>query len=377
MTLTKSKAIVLGRSTGKNRCDSARAEPPAERLVGTLRSKLRSAKGGGFMKRPLLICWSTLTVMLLAAIPSIASAQPQAFPTKPVRIVIPYPPAGSNDTLGRAVSHRLSEIWRQPVVVENRPGGGTTLGTEYVARAAPDGYTLLFSDSTVYVISPHLYSKLSYNVLTDFAPITVLFHSSLVLAMSNAVPAKTFGEFLAYVRANPGKLSYGSWGYGSIPHVAIEKLKQMARIDLLHVPYKGGSQALTDMIAGRVALLLGNYAFWEAHEKAGKLKIIVAVTEKRLAVRPDLPTATEADVPGYVMDNWYALVAPAGTPVPVLDRIHADALKVVRDPGFAEKFLKPQTLEVAGNSREEFAAMLKAEYAYWGQLVRESGAKVE
>lgn len=329
------------------------------------------------MKRLLLICWSALAAMLLATTPSISSAQAQAFPTKPVKLVIPYPPAGSNDTLGRGVAHRLSEMWGQPVVVENRPGGGTTIGAEYAARAAPDGYTLLFSDSTVYVISPHLYSKRSFNVLTDFAPITVLFHASLVLAMSNAVPAKNFGEFLAYARANPGKLSYGSWGYGSIPHVAIEKLKQMAGIDLLHVPYKGGSQALTDMIAGRVALLMGNYAFWEAHEKAGKLKIIVAITGKRLAVRPDLPTATESDVPGYVMGNWYALVAPAGTPPPVLDKIHVDAVKVVRDPGFAEKFLKPQTLEAAGNSREEFAAMLKAEYAYWGQLVKESGAKVE
>ena len=329
------------------------------------------------MKRLLFIGGSTLTALLFAVMPAFTSAQTGVFPTRLVKIVVPYTSAGSNDTLGRAVAHRLSEIWAQPVVIENRPGAGTTIGADYVAKAAPDGYTLLFSDWTTYVISPHLYSKLSYNVLTDFAPITVLFHSSLVLAMSNAVPAKDFKEFLAYVKANPGKLSYGSWGYGSHPHVAIEKLKLMAGIDLLHVPYKGGSPALTDLIAGRVALLLGNYAFWSPHEKTGKLKIIAAITEKRVAARADLPTVTESGVPGYSVTNSYAMVAPAGTPDHVLDKIHADVTAILRDPAFGEKFMKPMTLEPGGYSRKESAAMLKAEYAHWGQLVRESGAKIE
>lgn len=329
------------------------------------------------MKKRSLISICLLATVSAAPMFAITGAQAQTFPTKLVKVVVPYPPAGTTDVLARGVTQRLSELWGQSVIVDNRPGAGTTIGAEYAAKAAPDGHTLLFSDSTTYVISPHLYSKLNYNVITDFAPIVDLFHSSLVLVMSNAVPANNFAEFLAYARANPGKLSYGSWGYGSNAHVGLEKLKQMAKMDLLHVPYKGGSPALTDLIAGRVALLLGNYAFWEQHEKAGKLKVIAAITKTRLAVRPDLPTVSESGVPGYSLSNWYVFAAPASTPSALLDRIHSDVVKIVRDPVFNEKFLKPQTLEPDGHSRQEVAAMLKAEYAYWGQLVRESGAKVD
>ena len=327
------------------------------------------------MKKPMLIGATVLAiaVQLFAA----ADAGAQAYPTRLVKVVVPYAAGGATDAAASGVTQRLSEIWVQPVVVENRPGAGTTMGAEYVAKAPADGYTLLFSDHPTYVITPHLYSKLNYNALADFAPITVVFHSSPVLAMSNAVPARDFREFLAYARANPGKLSYGSFGYGSNPHVAIEKLKQVAGIDLVHVPYKGGGPAMTDLIAGRVALLLGTYSFWEPNEKAGKLKIIAAVTEKRLAVRPDLPTVAESGVPGYFINTWFAMATTAGTPAPVLDKIHADVLRALQDPAFNEKFMKPQAYEPGGNSREEFAAMLKTEYARWGQLVRESGAKVE
>lgn len=329
------------------------------------------------MKKIPLIGATALAALLLAQMFAVTPAQAQAFPNRLVKVVVPYAAGGATDAAARGVTQRLSEIWGLPVVVENRAGAGTTMGAEAVAKAPADGYTLLFSDHPTFVVTPHLYAKLNYNALTDFAPITVVFHSSPVLAMSNAVPAKDFREFLAYARANPGKLSYGSFGYGSNPHVAIEKLKLMAGIDMVHVPYKGGAPAMTDLITGRVALLLGTYSFWEPNEKAGKLKIIAAVTGKRLAVRPDLPTVSESGVPGYVINTWFAMAAPAGTPAPVLDKIHADIVKVLRDPGFAEKFMKPQALEPGGNSREEFAAMLKTEYAVWGQMVRETGAKVE
>ncbi|MBI2315697.1 MAG: tripartite tricarboxylate transporter substrate binding protein [Betaproteobacteria bacterium] len=303
------------------------------------------------MNRLLFFGASALTAALFAATPSIAWAQAQAFPNKVVKIVVPYTPGAVTDTAGRLVGQHLSEIWGQPVIVENRPGAGTTIGAEYVAKSAPDGYTLLFADNGTYAISPHLFTKLNYNALTDFAPITVVFRSTLVFALSNAVPAKDFKEFLAYVKANPGKIVYGSWGSGSNPHLAIEQLKRMAGLDMVHVPYKGGAPALADLMGG-----------------------------KRLPVRPDVPTVIESGVPGYTMISWFAMAAAAGTPAPVLDKIRADIVKVLQDPradGFAEKYLKPQALQPGGDSREEFASLYKAEYERWGRLVKSVGAKLD
>ena len=336
------------------------------------------------MKQLSLIGRTVLAAVLLAPmlVPmfTIGGARAQAFPGKLVKIVVPYTPGSLTDAAARGVAQRLSEIWSQPVIIENRPGAGTSMGAEYVAKSASDGYTLLFSDNGTYTINPHLFSKLGYSPIADFAPITIVFRSLPVFALSNAVPARDFREFLAYVRANPGKLSYGSFGIGSFPHVATEQLKQMAGLDLVHVPYKGGAAAITDLIGGRVALLMASYGTFDQSEKAGRLKIIGAATEKRLAVRPDLPTVAESGVPGYSMSVWFGMAAPAGTPAPVLDRIHADVVKILHDPGpdgFNEKFMRPQVLEPGGNSREDFAAMIKAEYAHWGRLVKAIGARLD
>ena len=332
------------------------------------------------MKRLFFFGGSALTAMLFAAMPAITGAQEQAFPNKVVKIVVPYTPGAVTDTAGRAVAQRLSEIWGQPVIVENRPGAGTTIGAEYVAKSAPDGYTLLFADNGTYAISPHLFSKLNYNALTDFAPITVVFRSTLVFALSNAVPAKNFKEFLAYVKANPGKIVYGSWGNGSNPHLAIEQLKQMAGLDLVHVPYKGGAPALADLMGGRVGLMMASYPLFAQHDKAGKLKVVAVAGEKRLPVLPDIPTVVESGVPGYTMISWFAMMAAAGTPAPVLDKIRAGVVKVLQDnraDGFTEKYLKPQGMEPGGDSREEFASMVKAEYARWGKLVKSVGVKLD
>lgn len=330
------------------------------------------------MKR-LVLVGSTALVMFISML-AVTGALAQAFPSKLVKVVVPYTPGSLTDAAARGVAQRLAEIWGQPVVIENRPGAGTTMGAEYVAKAAPDGHTLLFSDHPTYVITPHLFSKLSYSPLTDFAPITIVFRTLPVFALSNAVPAKNFKEFLAYARANPGKLSYASFGNGSFPHVATEQLKRMAGIDLVHVPYKGGAPAIADLLGGRVALLMASYGTFEQSEKAGKVKIIAAATEKRLTVRPDLPTVSESGVPGYSISVWFAMAAPAGTPAAVLDRIHADVVKILRDPGsdgFNEKFMKPQSVEPGGYSREEFASIIRSEYAHWGRLVRAIGVKLD
>jgi tripartite-type tricarboxylate transporter receptor subunit TctC len=318
--------------------------------------------------------------VLLASIVAVGGAMAQAFPSKLVKVVVPYTPGSLTDAAARGVAQRLSEIWGQPVVIENRPGAGTTMGAEYVAKAAPDGYTLLFSDHPTFVIVPHLFSNLSYSPLTDFAPITIVFRTWPVFALSNAVAARNFKEFLAYAKANPGKLSYASFGNGSFPHVATEQLKQMAGIDLVHVPYKGGAPAIADLLGGRVALLMASYGTFAQSEKAGKVKIIAAATERRIRVRPDLPTVSEAGVPGYSISVWFAMAATAGTPAAVLDKIHADVVKALRasgPDGFNEKFMKPQSVEPGGNSREEFTSIIRTEYAHWGRLVRSIGVKLD
>lgn len=317
---------------------------------------------------------------MLAPMLTTGGAAAQAFPSRLVKIVVPYTPGSLTDAAARGVGQRLSEMWGQPVIIENRPGAGTSMGAEYVAKSAADGYTLLFSDNGTYTINPHLFSKPGYSPITDFAPITIVFRTLPVFALSNAVPARDFREFLAYARANPGKLSYATFGVGSFPHVATEQLKQMAGLDLVHVPYKGGAAAITDLLAGRVALLMASYGTFDQSEKAGRLKIIGAATEKRLAVRPDLPTVAESGVPGYSMMIWFAMAAAAGTPATVLDRIHADVVKILQDPGadgFNEKFMKPQAMEPGGNSREQFASLIRAEHAHWGRLVRAIGARLD
>ena len=328
------------------------------------------------MKRLLPVGGYILAAMLSTA-PAITGAQAQVFPSKPVKIVVTTAAGGNTDIAARGVAQRLFAIWGQPVIVENRPGAGGTIAAAFVANAAPDGYTLLYAPDGTFVITPHLYSKLSYQPLTSFAPITAVFRTSSVIILSNAVPAKNFREFLVYAKANPGKLSYGSFGYGSNAHVSIEQLKQMAGLDMVHVPYKGGSPALTDLIAGRVALLIGNLLFFEPYEKDGKLKIVAATDGKRIPERPDLPTISESGVPGYAVSGWSAIVAPAETPAGVLDRIHDDIVKALRDPDFYEKFMKPQGYRPEGNSREDFGAMLKAEYAHWGAIVRKTGVKLD
>jgi tripartite-type tricarboxylate transporter receptor subunit TctC len=299
------------------------------------------------------------------------------WPNKTVRIIVPYTAGGGTDAVARGLANQLSEAWGQPVVVENRPGGSTMIGADHVAKSAPDGYTMLFSDSAAFVINQHLYSKMPYKPLTDLAPITVVVRLAPVLALSNAVPVNNLRELIAYAKTNPGKLSYASFGSGSYPHVITEQFKRMAGIDILHVPYKGSAAAVTDMLSGQLSMLIVTLSVFEQHEKAGKLKVLATTTDRRLSLRPDLPTISEAGVPGYAASVWFGLAATAGTPEPVLTKIHAEVVKTLADPVYRAKFITAQSLEPGGMSRAEFSALLRSEEVRWGQLVRESGAKIE
>ncbi len=314
-------------------------------------------------------------VMLLGMCCGLSMAQ--TFPNKSVRMVVPYTTGGGTDAVARALSQQLSKIWGQTVVVENRPGGATMIGAELVSKSPADGYTLLFSDTATFVINQHLYPKMTYRPLVDLAPITNIVQLAPVLAVSNALPVNNVKEFLAYAKANPGKLSYASFGSGSYPHVISEQFKRMAQVDILHVPYKGSAAAVTDMIGGQLSMLMVTLSVFDQLEKAGKLKILATATEKRLPIRPDLPTIAESGVPGYAANVWFGLAAPSGTPDSILDKIHADVIKVLTDADFKAKSITAQALEPGGMSRSDFSAMLRSEEVRWGNLVRDSGAKAE
>ena len=312
----------------------------------------------------------------LSATPPVAAQGAAGYPDRPVRVVVPLTPGGGTDTIARGLTQRLSVMWGRSVSVENRPGSGTIVGAEAVAKSAPDGYTLFFTEPATFVINPHLYRKLPYDPIADFAPITLVCRLSPVLAVSNAVPANNMAELIAYAKANPGKLSYGTFGSGSYPHVAMEHLKHMAGIDLLHVPYKGSAGAMPALFSGELSMLLINMSVFEPHLKAGKLKVLGAATERRLQLHPDMPTIAET-LPGYFINAWFALAAPAKTPEAILDKVQGDVVKVLAETEFREKFLKPQSVEPDGRPRAEFAAFLKRELEVWGQMVRQSGAKAE
>ena len=304
------------------------------------------------------------------------SAFAQGYPTREVKVVVPYAAGGGTDTMARAITQRLAEMWGQPIVVENRVGAGTVLGSEAVAKSPADGYTLLFADSGALVINPQAYTKLRFDPLKDFEPVALAVRLAPVLAISNDIPAKTVGEFIAYAKANPGKLTYASPGVGTYTHIAMEYFNHAAGTDLLHVPYKGTSVAMTDLLAGRISSYLVTYSVFAGYEREGKLKVIGSATDKRIPPRPDLPTIAET-VPGYSIDVWFGFMAPAGTPAAILDKIHADVAKVVQEPAFIEKYVKPQAFIPGNLSRSEFVAQVKKDYAKWGQLVKISGVKID
>lgn len=317
--------------------------------------------------------WSRWGLLIaLALCPQLAHAQ--KYPDRAVKIIVPYTPGGGTDTVARALGLRLSEMWGQPVVVDNRPGANSIIGSDAVAKSAPDGYTLLFTDAASFVINPSMYSRLPFDPLKDFEPVSLAVRLSPVLAVAINAPAKTMPELIAYAKAKPGELTFGSPGVGSYPHVAMEYLKHLAKIDMLHVPYKGSTPGVTDLIAGRLSAFMVTLSIFEAYEKDGKLKIIATATDKRLPQRPDLPAINET-VPGYSIDVWFGMAAPAGTPAPVLDKIHADVAAILKEQKFIDTFLKPQAYQAGDLSRQEFAALLKAEHAKWAELVKISGAK--
>jgi tripartite-type tricarboxylate transporter receptor subunit TctC len=315
----------------------------------------------------------SVPIFLLFA--SLALAQP--FPSRPVKIVVPTTPGGATDALSRSLGARLSELWAQPVVVENKPGATQIIGGEYVAKSPPDGYTVIVSDAATFIMNPILHKNLPYEGLRAFTPITLLVRFPWVVAIHPSIPAANFQEFVGYARANPGKIAYGSFGSGSSGHISVDYMKKLLGIDLVHVPYKGAGPAVTDLLAGQIQMMMVTPLLVEPQARAGKLRLIAAATPNRIPRLPDLPTIAETGVPGYEAGTWFALAGPAGMPRDITYAIYGEVRRVLNEPGFREKYIDKQWFEVVANTPDQFATFLKADYERWEKLIRLSGVKVE
>ena len=298
------------------------------------------------------------------------------FPARAIKIVVPYAAGGLPDTMTRAVTPKLGEALGQPVVVENMGGAGGISGVTEVARAQPDGYTLLVADVGQIAINPHLFSKLPYAPLKDLAPVSMIGTSPLYLVAHPSVPVNTLQELVAYAKANPGKLNYGSSGIGSIHHLATEALKAGFGIDLVHVPYKGTGQSVPALLGGQVALLYSALPSIAGHLKDGKVKILAISSAKRAAQTPDVPTVAESGIPGYDYVAEIGLLAPAGTPREIIQRLAGEVAKVVKQPDVVQRFTQ-LGIDPVGSTPQEYAALNKADYEKYARLVKASGAKID
>jgi tripartite-type tricarboxylate transporter receptor subunit TctC len=322
---------------------------------------------GGAMRR-------LLSVLLLCVAATQAFAQ--GYPAKPLKMIIPYPPGGGNDTLGRLFAIKLSDRLGQPVVVENRPGAGTLIGTEAAAKSAPDGYTILLSSIATHALSPNLYSKVPYDPVKDFAPITLLGIAPTVLVVRNDLPAKDLAEFVAAAKAKPGGFTYASGGNGTPPHINGEVFKAVAGVDLLHVPYKGGGPALVDLMAGRVDVMLDTAASAMPHVRSGKLRALAISGPRRSAEYPDLPTFAEAGLPQYDTNAWYSVHAPAGTPPEIVRRLNAELVASLKEPDVQARF-KQLSTDPVGNTPEEFAAFVRTELDKYARVIKGAGIRLD
>ena len=299
----------------------------------------------------------------------------QTYPAKAVRLVVPFLAGGSTDIVGRTVAQKLNEMWGQPVVVDNRPGGGTTIGTEAVARAAPDGYTLLVTPAP-FTINPSLLAKIPYDALNDFAPITLINTTPLVMVVHPGVPAKTVKELIALAKAKPGKLNFGSSGTGGSNHLAGELFDAMAGVKMVHIPYKGNAGALTDIVGGHLDVVYNGVTSAIALIRGGKLRVLAVTSLKRTAALPEVPTLDETGLKGFEAVAWNGLTAPAKTPRDVILKINADVIKIINSPELKER-LKAEGSDPVGNSPEQFAAFLRSEVAKWAKVIKVAGVKPE
>ena len=318
---------------------------------------------------------AVLAAGVLASVPFVAQAQ-AAFPARALTIVVPFSAGGTTDILARVVGQYLSRDLGQPVIIDNRPGAGGNIGAQMVARAAPDGYTLLMGTVGTHAINQSLYKKMPFDPIKDFQPLTRVALVPNLLVAHPSQPYKTVKELIAYAKANPGKVNFASSGSGTSIHLSAEMFNQMAGVDMQHIPYKGSAPALNDLLGGQTAIMFDNMPSVIGHVRAGKLRPIAVTTPQRSRALPDVPTIAESGVPGYSATSWFGLLAPAATPAPVVAKLNASILKALADAEVKKKFAE-QGAEPHGEKPEQFAEFIRSETAKWGQTVKASGATAD
>jgi len=303
-------------------------------------------------------------------------ASAQSYPLKPIHIVVPFAPGGITDILARALGQKLTEGWGQQVVIENKPGANSQIGAEMVAKAAPDGYTLLVSADTTFSMNPHLYVKLGYDPVKDFAPISGLGISPQALVVHPSVPVKNLAELIDYAKKHPGELNYGTFGPGSSGHLNIVLLESLTGTKFTAVHYKGAAPAITDVLGGHIQMIIVSIGLVRKHFEAGTLKLIGFGSAQRLAQFPDVPTIAES-LPGYEAASWYGLVAPKGTPRDIVEKLSAETQKIFGDPAFRDKFLAPAMTFSIASPPEQFEQRINADLVKWGKVIKDAKVQVE
>ncbi len=320
---------------------------------------------------------SLIRAVAAAAFAAFASLALAQYPSKPIRIVVPFPAGGTTDILARAVAAKLTETTGQPAVVDNRPGAGGNIGAELVAKSAPDGYTFLMGTVGTHAINPSLYARMPYDHVKDFAPVILVAGVPNVLVVNPALPVNSVQELIAYIKANPGKVNFASSGSGTSIHLSGELFKTMTGLQLTHVPYKGSAPALQDLVGGQVQIMFDNLPSSLALIKGGKLKALAVTSLERSSALPDVPTMAESGLPGFEASSWFGLLAPAGTPRDAIVKINGEVAKWLATPEAKEKLASQGAIAASGLTPEDFQKHIASETTKWAKVVKESGAKVD
>jgi tripartite-type tricarboxylate transporter receptor subunit TctC len=305
-----------------------------------------------------------------------AIAWPQAYPSKPIRVIVPWPPGGTTDILGRLVAAEFFKAWGQQTFVDNRGGASGTIGADLLAKSPPDGHTIGVVISTV-VVNPSLYGKVPYDALKDFAPTAFIAYVTDYVVVHPALPAKDLKQLVALMKARPGEINFASAGSGTSTHLAGEAFKLAAGVKINHIPYKGGFPALTDLVGGQVHMMFGNAGSTLPFIRAGKLRVLAVTSAKRVPPLPDTPTVAESGYPGFEVNEWYAMIAPAGTPKPIVDKLNAEIARMINQPDIHQRMVNDIGADPVVMKPDEFAAFYRAEFDKWAKVIKQAGLKIE